>query len=181
VIVIVAGVAGSGKTTIGTQLAERLGWRFADADNFHTAVNVAKMRAGIPLTDKDRAPWLRAIVAWMDHVDAAGQSGVVTCSALRRAYRDQLLTGHPGARMVFLEVDRDKLVRRLATRPGHFFPEELLDSQLDALEAPAPDEQVLALPEDGDVAHTVAEIIARLGLGGQGGQGDLGGRPRGTA
>lgn len=177
-IVIVAGVAGSGKTTIGRQLAERLSWRFADADNFHTAANVAKMRAGIPLTDKDRAPWLRAIVAWMDHVDAMAQSGVVTCSALRRAYRDQLLTGHPWARMVFLEVDRDQLVRRLTTRPGHFFPEELLDSQLQALEPPAPDERVLALPEEGDVAQTVDEIIAALGLGGPGGQG---GRPQATA
>jgi gluconokinase len=180
VIVIVAGVAGSGKTTIGTQLAERLGWRFADADSFHSAANVAKMRAGIPLTDKDRAPWLRSIVAWMDTVDAAGQSGVVTCSALRRSYRDQLLAGHPAARMVFLEVDRDQLVRRLASRPGHFFPEELLDSQLKALEPPAPDERVrvLAQPEDSDAAHIVAEIIARLALRDPGGPG---GRPQATA
>ena len=164
VIVIVAGVAGSGKTTIGTQLAEQLGWRFADADSFHSAANVAKMRNGIPLTDKDRAPWLNAIAAWMDAVDAAGQSGVVTCSALRRAYRDELLARHPAARMVFLEVTRDQLVRRLVNRPGHFFPEELLDSQLKALEPPAPDEHILTIQERDDVPHTVAEIIARLGL-----------------
>ncbi|HTU05235.1 MAG TPA: gluconokinase [Trebonia sp.] len=163
-IVIVAGVAGSGKTTIGTQLAEQLGWRFADADSFHSAANVAKMRNGIPLTDKDRAPWLNAIAAWMDAVDAAGQSGVVTCSALRRAYRDELLARHPAARMVFLEVTRDQLVRRLVNRPGHFFPEELLDSQLKALEPPAPDEHILTIQERDDVPHTVAEIIARLGL-----------------
>jgi gluconokinase len=166
VIVIVAGVAGSGKTTIGMQLAERLGWRFADADSFHSAANVAKMRNGIPLTDKDRAPWLRAIGAWMDARDTAGESGVVTCSALRRAYRDELLAQHPAARMVFLEVTREQLVRRLINRPGHFFPEALLDSQLRALEPPAPDERVLTVQEHSDVPHTVNEIIAGLGLGG---------------
>jgi gluconokinase len=181
VIVIVAGVAGSGKTTIGMQLAERLGWRFADGDGFHSAANVAKMRNGIPLTDKDRAPWLRAIVAWMDAVDAAGQSGVVTCSALRRAYRGELLARHPTARMVFLEVTRDQLVRRLVNRPGHFFPEELLDSQLKALEPPAPDERVLTVQEHSDVPHTVAEIMAGLGLSGGASQDDGGDQGDGVA
>lgn len=163
-IVIVAGVAGSGKTTIGEQVARRLGWRFADADSFHPAANVAKMRAGVPLTDEDRAPWLRAIGGWMDDLIAAGQSGVVTCSALKRAYRDQLLRGRPAATMVFLVVSRDVLARRLSHRPGHFFPEELLDTQLAAIEPPAPDERVLALPEDGDPGRIVAEIVTRLGL-----------------
>jgi gluconokinase len=164
VIVIVAGVAGSGKTTVGTQLARRLGWRFADADSFHPAANVAKMRAGIPLTDEDRAPWLRAITGWMDDLIAAGQSGVITCSALKRRYRDQLLSGRPAAVMVFLEVDRAALVQRLSHRPGHFFPEQLLDSQLAAVEPPAPDERVVTLPVDGDPAQMVAEIVTRLGL-----------------
>ena len=163
-IVIVAGVAGSGKTTVGTQLATRLGWRFADADGFHSAANVAKMRAGIPLTDEDRAPWLRAITGWMDDLIAAGQSGVVTCSALKRRYRDQLLDGRPAATMVFLEVSKDVLVQRLLHRPGHFFPEKLLDSQLAAVEPPAQDERVLILPVDGDPAQMVAEIVTRLGL-----------------
>ena len=95
VIVIVSGVAGSGKTTVGTQLAKRLGWRFADADGFHSAANVAKMRAGFPLTDADRAPWLRAITGWMDDIEVLGESGVITCSALRRRYRDELLSGRP--------------------------------------------------------------------------------------
>jgi gluconokinase len=178
VIVIVAGVAGSGKTTIGMQLAERMGWRFADADSFHPAANVAKMRQGIPLTDKDRAPWLRAIRAWMDDVEATGKSGVVTCSALRRVYREQLLSGRPATRMVFLQVTRDQLVRRLAHRPGHFFPEDLLDSQLQALEPPAPDEGVLTVQERGDVAQTVTEIIDRLGLDGSGGESGQGGPRR---
>jgi gluconokinase len=172
VIVIVAGVAGSGKTTIGAQLAGRLGWRFADGDSFHPAANVAKMHAGIPLTDEDRAPWLRAISGWMDDLIAAGQSGVLTCSALRRAYREELLSGRPAARMVFLNVSRDELVRRLDTRLGHFFPEGLLDSQLKVLEPPAPDEHVLTLPAGGDAAHTVAEIMRRLSLPGAPAQGD---------
>jgi len=164
VIVIVAGVAGSGKTTIGMQLAKRLGWRFADADSFHPAANVAKMRAGIPLTDADRAPWLRAITGWMDGLIAAGQSGVVTCSALKRRYRDDLLDGRPEATMVFLQVDRDELVHRLNHRLGHFFPEELLDSQLAAVEPPAPGERVVVVPEHGDAERNAAEIMTRLGL-----------------
>jgi gluconokinase len=162
VIAIVAGVAGTGKTTIGTQLARQLGWRFADADKFHSQANVAKMRAGIPLTDEDRAPWLHAISAWMDGLIAAGQSGVVTCSALKCSYREELLSGRPAVTMFFLEADRDVLVRRLTSRHGHFFHEPLLDSQLQTLEPPQPGERVIALDADDDVDHIVAEIVARL-------------------
>jgi gluconokinase len=163
VIVIVAGVAGSGKTTVGAQVAGRLGWRFTDADEFHRAANVAKMRTGIPLTDADRVPWLRAICAWMDDLIAAGQSGVVTCSALKRGYRDELLRGRPAAMMFFLQVSRDVLVRRLTGRMGHFFPEELMDSQLRTLELPAPDERVLTVSADVDPARIVDEIVAQVG------------------
>jgi gluconokinase len=163
VIVIVAGVAGSGKTTVGAQVAGRLGWRFADADEFHPAANVAKMRAGVPLTDEDRVPWLRAIGAWMDDLIAAGQSGVVTCSALKRAYRDELLRGRPAVTMFFLQVTRDVLVRRLTGRLGHFFPEELLDSQLRTLEPPAPDERVVIVSADVAPARIVDEIVAQVG------------------
>ena len=162
-IVIVAGVAGSGKTTVGAQVAGRLGWRFADADDFHPAANVAKMRAGLPLTDEDRVPWLRAICAWMDDLIAAGQSGVVTCSALKRSYRDELLRGRPAAMMFFLQVSRDVLVRRLTGRMGHFFPEELLDSQLRTQELPAPDERVVTVSADVDPARIVDEIVAQVG------------------
>ena len=161
-ILIVAGVAGSGKTTVGALLAGRLRWRFADADTFHPEANVAKMRAGIPLTDADRQPWLHAITAWMDERIAAGQSGVITCSALKRTYRDELLTGRPTATMVFLQVSRAVLERRLLSRPGHFFPQKLLDSQLNALEPPAPDERVLTVLAEGDSAQTAAKIIAML-------------------
>ena len=161
-IVIVAGVAGSGKTTVGAQVAGRLGWRFADADDFHPAANVAKMRAGLPLTDEDRVPWLRAICAWMDDLIAAGQSAVVTCSALKRSYRDELLRGRPAAMMFFLQVSRDVLVRRLTGRMGHFFPEELLDSQLRTQELPAPDERVVTVSADVDPARIVDEIVAQV-------------------
>jgi len=162
VILIVAGVAGSGKTTVGALLAGRLRWDFADADTFHLAANVAKMRAGVPLTDEDRAPWLRAIGGWMDARIAAGQSAVVTCSALKRAYRDQLLSGRPAATMVFLQVSRDVLVSRLNSRHGHFFPEKLLDSQLAAVQPPERDERVYTVLAEGEPEETAATIIGLL-------------------
>jgi gluconokinase len=161
-IVIVAGVSGSGKTTVGALLAGRLHWRFADADGFHPAANIEKMRAGIPLTDEDRWPWLRGIGAWMDDRIARGEQAVITCSALRRSYRDLLLGRRPEARMIFLAVDRELLTRRLAARHGHFFPEQLLGTQLAALEPPQPDERVLTVVPADDPAATVASIIAVL-------------------
>ncbi len=168
VIVIVAGVSGSGKTTVGAMLAGRLGWRFADADDFHSAANIKKMRAGIPLTDQDRRPWLLALAAWIDERIAAGESAVVGCSALKRSYRDILLGGRPDVRMIFLDVDREELARRLAARHGHFFPEKLLDSQLDALDPPQPDEHVISVVEADEPSDTVASIIAILWPGEKG-------------
>jgi gluconokinase len=161
-IVIVAGVSGSGKSTVGALLAGRLGWRFADGDDFHPAANVAKMSVGVPLTDEDRWPWLRAVAAWMDERITADESAVVTCSALRRAYRDLLLDGRPQARMAFLAPDREVLVRRLAARHGHFFPEELLGSQFTDLEPPQPDERVVAVVPAGDAQATADAIVAVL-------------------
>jgi gluconokinase len=163
VILIVAGVSGSGKTTVGALVAGRLRWRFADADTFHPEANVAKMRSGIPLTDEDRQPWLHAIADWMDARTAAGESSVVTCSALRRAYRDFLLGGRPAATLVFLQVSREVLERRLLARPEHFFPEKLLNSQLDTLEPPVPDEErVHTVLVTGDAAQTAAKVIAAV-------------------
>jgi gluconokinase len=162
VILIVAGVAGSGKTTVGALLAGRLRWRFADADTFHPAANIAKMRQGIPLTDADRQPWLRAVEGWIDERITADQPGVITCSALKRAYRDALLDGRPTATMVFIVVSREELERRLMTRPDHFFPERLLESQLADLEPPGPDERVESVLSESDSAHTAAKIIATL-------------------
>ncbi len=161
-IAIVAGVSGSGKSTVGLRLAGRLGWPFTDADDFHPAASVAKMRAGVPLTDEDRWPWLRAIAAWMDERIAGNESAVVTCSALKRSYRDLLLDGRPQARMVFLAPDRAELARRLAARHGHFFPEQLLGSQFAALEPPQPEERVVTVVPSDDPDTTVASIIAVL-------------------
>ena len=161
-IVIVAGVSGSGKTTVGALLAGRLGWRFADADDFHPAANVAKMRTGVPLTDEDRWPWLRILAAWMDERIAGNDPAVITCSALKRSYRDVLLDGRPRARMVFLAPDREELARRLAARHGHFFPEQLLGSQFADLEPPSPEERVLTVIPTADPETTAGSIIAVL-------------------
>ena len=169
-IVIVAGVSGSGKSTVGALLAGLLHWRFADADSFHPEANIAKMRAGIPLTDEDRAPWLHAVTDWMDARIAASESAVIACSALKRAYRDEMLSGRPAAVMIFLQVSRDVLARRLTTRHDHFFPEKLLDSQLETLEPPTPDEHVLTVVVDGDAGQTAAKIIAILPPPGRPGQ-----------
>ena len=162
VILIVAGVSGSGKTTVGALVAGRLRWRLADADTFHPEANVAKMRSGIPLTDEDRAPWLHAIGDWMDRQIAEGHSGVVTCSALKRAYRAELLAGRPSTTMIFLLVSREVLERRLTSRPDHFFPEKLLESQLAAFEPPGPDEGIKTVLSEGDPGQTAANVIAAV-------------------
>ena len=163
-IVIVAGVSGSGKPTVGALLAEQLGWSFEDGDDLHPASNIAKMEIGVPLTDEDRRPWLDAVGAWADRCAAAGRSGVVACSALKRSYRDRLRDGRPELRIVFLQVDRDVLVARLAGRHGHFFRPELLDSQLAATEVPLPAEPATVVDADAPPADVVREIIRRLGL-----------------
>lgn len=163
-IVLVGGVAGSGKTTVGKLLASTLHWPFVDADTFHTAANVAKMRAGIPLTDADRQPWLAAITDWMDERTAAGESAVAGCSALHQSYRDQLLTGRPAARLVFLTVSRELAHDRLSARKGHFFTAKLLDSQFAELEPPRETDQVLVIDGAQSAQRSVGEIVGRLGL-----------------
>jgi gluconokinase len=162
-IVVVMGVAGSGKTTIGQRLATALGWSYAEGDAFHPPANIAKMAEGVPLSDADRAPWLDAIAGWIRAETTAGRSGVVACSALRRAYRDRLRAAWPALRLVVLDVDRDELRRRLHTRPGHFFPETLLESQLATLEPPQADEHPIVVPPEEPTA-SVERIAAILGL-----------------
>jgi gluconokinase len=164
VIVVVAGVAGSGKTTVGVQVADRLNCVFADGDDFHPAANVAKMDAGIPLTDDDRWPWLRAIASWMDERAAMGESAVVACSALRRAYREVLLTTRARPRMMFLVISRDAGAARLHARHGHFFGRELLDSQFATLELPQPPEPVDLIPATGTPDQIVDQIMDLLGV-----------------
>jgi gluconokinase len=162
-VIVVMGVSGSGKSTVGKLLAARLHWPYAEADDFHPPDNIRKMAAGIALTDEDRRPWLAAISAWIDKQIAAGEPGVVTCSALKRAYRDRLHGGRPEVQLVYLHGDRDLIAARLAARHGHFFRVELLDSQFAALEEPTPDEDVLVVPVTGTPEEVVEEIHKRLG------------------
>jgi gluconokinase len=168
-ILLIMGVSGSGKTTVGALLAGRLQWPYAEADDFHPAANLRKMRAGEPLTDADRLPWLQAIGAWMDEQIAAGRSGVVSCSALKRSYRDILRGPDDGRyrgelKLVYLEGDRDLIARRMAARHGHFFPASLLDSQFRVLEPPAPDEHALVVPVGGTPEEITDEILSKLDL-----------------
>ena len=163
-IVVVTGVAGSGKTTVGAMLAGTLGWTYAEADGFHPPANLAKMAAGHPLDDEDRWPWLRAIGAWIDARRVAREAAVVSCSGLKRAYRDRLSEGRPEVRMVFLDGSRDLIERRLRARRGHFMKASMLDSQFDDLEPPEPDEDVLTVPVHGTPAEVVDRIVAGLGL-----------------
>jgi carbohydrate kinase (thermoresistant glucokinase family) len=163
-IVVVAGVSGSGKTTVGSLLADRLGWPFTDADALHTVANIAKMKAGHPLSDVDRRPWLARVRARIDAYAASGQSAVLACSALKRSYREELLAGRPEARMVFLHVTREVLQARLHARHGHFFPAALLVTQLADLQDPEPAENVLVVDDTAPLEQVVDEIIARLRL-----------------
>jgi len=163
-IVMVGGVAGSGKSTVGAMVADRLGWRYADADSFHPAANIAKMRSGVPLTDADRRPWLAAITTWMDARIAAGESAVAGCSGLKRSYRDDLLDGRPEVWMAFLQISRDIAHARLAARHGHFFTAKLMDSQFAELEPPHDEPRVLVFDATHQADRIAAEIIERLGL-----------------
>ena len=155
------GVSGTGKSTTAALLAERLGRPMIEGDDLHPAANVAAMHAGRALTDADRAPWLRAI---RDAMTAAGGPTVVTCSALRRAYRDVLRTAEGRVRFVHLVVPADELARRLAVRRGHFMPATLLTSQLATLEPLGPDEDGVNVPVHGTPDQVVDEALRLLNL-----------------
>ncbi|HKU44136.1 MAG TPA: gluconokinase [Polyangiales bacterium] len=161
-LLVLMGVSGSGKSTVGALLAGRLNWPYADADSFHSASNVAKMAAGEPLTDADRGPWLQSIRAWLDEHVAKGEPGVVTCSALKRKYREVLR--RPGVRFVYLRGTREQIEPRLIARRDHFFKPGMLDSQFAALEEPEPDEDVITVPIGGTPAEIVDAILAATGL-----------------
>jgi gluconokinase len=163
-IVLVGGVAGSGKTMIGQLLAGRLHWPFIDADVFHPPANIAKMRSGIPLTDADRAPWLAGITAWMDERIAAGESAVAGCSALKQSYRDELLNGRPTARLAFLVISYELAHTRCSVRHGHFFSASLVESQFAELEPPKESPQVILLDAARPPDQLAEEITRRLGL-----------------
>jgi gluconokinase len=165
-IAVVMGVSGSGKTTVARGVAEREGWKLVEGDDFHPPANVAKMRAGTPLTDDDRWPWLRAIAAEIDAMRARGESAVVTCSALKRAYRDILIGDRPDVVLVYLQGSKALIAERLAARKGHFMPPTLLDSQFATLEEPGPDENPvvvsIAQPADAIVDDVVRQLKERI-------------------
>jgi gluconokinase/6-phosphogluconolactonase len=156
------GVAGSGKTTIGRALAKRLGWHFQEGDALHPPENVAKMKAGQPLDDADRAPWLAAIAARIDEWRRRGECGIITCSALKRRYREIVIGDRQDVRLIYLEGSRALIGERIAARHGHFMPPSLLDSQFAALEPPAPDEDAITVSVDAPVEAIVARIAAAL-------------------
>ena len=160
-ILVIMGVSGAGKSTIAEELAARLGWSFMEGDTLHPKVNVAKMHAGIPLTDADRLPWLERVAAWIDGQRARKQPGIITCSALRRSYRRIIIGDRPEVRLVYLRGGRDLIARHLAERDGHFMPASLLQSQIDTLEEPGPEEDPLTV-DVGQPASQVAETIIRL-------------------
>ncbi|WP_435738934.1 gluconokinase [Cellulosimicrobium sp. PMB13] len=160
------GVAGSGKTTVATLLTERLGITYAEADEFHPQANIDKMRAGTPLTDEDRWPWLEAIRDWLSAEADAGRSGVVTCSALKRTYRDLLRTARGQVCFVHLDGSPELLAERMQHRSGHFMPTSLLPSQLATLEPLTDDERGFRLDIATPPEQLVDEILARAHLRG---------------
>jgi gluconokinase len=155
---VVMGVSGSGKTVIGSALARSLGVEFVEGDDFHPEENVKRMASGIALTDEDRAPWLRSIAARLRAAKDGGTGLVVSCSALKRSYRDLLRAEAGKLHFIFLKGEKPLIAERLATRSGHFMPQSLLDSQFAALEQPGPDERVWEC----DVSESPADIIAAL-------------------
>ncbi len=164
-VLIVMGVSGSGKSTIGSLLVQRLHWEFEDADWLHPASNVDKMHSGIALTDEDRWPWLRAVAAWIDRTRRSGGHGIVPCSALKRRYRDILIGDRADVRLVYLKGDETLIARRVATRHEHFMPQSLLHSQFEALEEPGADENPIIVSIEPPPREIVARILSELGMG----------------
>jgi carbohydrate kinase (thermoresistant glucokinase family) len=161
-VVIVMGVSGSGKSSIAEGVRDELGWSFQEGDALHPPANIQKMHAGIALTDEDRAPWLAAIKRWIDARLVTGESGLVTCSALKRAYRDFLIGGRSEVRVLYLKASRDVLEARVKDRPDHFMPASLLDSQLATLEEPSAEERPLVVGVDGSKAESIEAAVKAI-------------------
>jgi gluconokinase len=157
VVLIVCGVAGAGKTTVGKLLAQDLGWQFYDADSFHSAANIEKMKNGIPLTDEDRQPWLERLAQQIKQFAATSENSILACSALKKRYRDRLRVSED-VRFVFLGANRARIDEQLRRRRGHFLDRGLLDSQFEDLEEPKPEEDVCVVDVE-DTARDVVELI----------------------
>ena len=162
VIVVLMGVSGCGKTTVAALLAAALGWQFQEGDDLHPAANVEKMRGGTPLTDADRLPWLGQIAEEIDRWRERGLSGVVTCSALKRVYRDIIVGSRLEVRLVYLKGSYELIQSRLAARHEHFMPAALLESQFATLEEPTPDERPIVIDVGGKPAEIASEIVRQL-------------------
>ena len=163
VVIIICGVTGAGKTTIGQLLAQELEWEFHDADDFHPAANIAKMKGGVPLTDKDRQPWLDKLRELIEQCLVAGKNAVLACSALKKAYRDRLRVSE-GVKFVFLRGSRKRIVDQLHRRRGHFMNPALLSSQFEDLEEPQPSEHALSLELGRSPREPVELIKTKLKL-----------------
>ncbi len=164
VVLVLMGVSGCGKTTVAQILAERLHWAFEEGDALHPPANVAKMAAGHPLDDADRAPWLAKVADWVDARLDAGECGVVTCSSLKRRYRELIDRRGSRVEFVYLHGSRELIASRLSHRTGHFMPSSLLDSQFATLEEPGPDEPAIRV-EIGEPPEAIADdIMKALGL-----------------
>ncbi|NMI01999.1 gluconokinase [Pseudonocardia acidicola] len=159
---VVMGVSGSGKSTVADELVRRTGWPFVEGDDLHPEANRQKMAGGHPLDDEDRWPWLRRIAGWIGEQEAAGRNAVVTCSALKRRYRDLLCDGHPSVRFVQLTADPDLLAARLEAREGHYMPASLLGSQLDTLQPLQADEPGIVVASDRDPRVVADHVMDRL-------------------
>ena len=161
---VVMGVSGVGKTSVATELARATGWAFTEGDDFHPRANRDKIASGRPLEDRDRLPWLRGLADWIGGREAAGESAVLTCSALKRAYRDLLRDGHPSVRFVHLLAPDPVVGERIGARTGHSMPASLLDSQLRTLEPLQRDEPGVAVDTAADPAGVARTALDRLGI-----------------
>jgi carbohydrate kinase (thermoresistant glucokinase family) len=164
IILIVMGVSGSGKTTVAAMLAGRLNWRFQEGDALHPQANVDKMHHGVPLTDADRMPWLDSIAALIDRWNAEGVSGIIACSALKRAYRERIRAGRPAVELIYLRGARELVSSRITQRMGHFMPASLLASQFETLEEPGKDEPAITVDIGGSPSQIVEAILTALQL-----------------
>ena len=163
-VLVLMGVSGCGKSTTGAALSKALGWPFRDADSFHPEANIDKMSRGIPLTDEDRMPWLAAIAQWIDERRERAGPGIVSCSALKRAYRQRIIGARDRVRLVYLKGDMDLIGRRVQARKQHFMPATLLESQFATLEEPRADERPVIVNVAMSPRRVVCAILDALGL-----------------